>query len=132
MSACAESKGHLETGLMFKIHGYMMGSYRIKQGTLPPLCPQRSLPGCQVARVSTVLTEVVRISQVEDVAAVHVMVQGLLDQVLWLVPSQLGHPGEGQWLRELQCPADCISFKLTLVFPANQVLKGLGGGWREC
>ena len=47
MSACAESKGYLETGLMFKIRGYTMGSYCIKQGTLPPLCPRRFLPGCQ-------------------------------------------------------------------------------------
>ena len=78
--------------------------------------------------MSAVLTEVVRVSQVEDVTAVHVMVQGLLDQVLRLVPSQLGHPGGGRWLCELQCPADCLSFKLTLVFPTNQVLKGLGVG----
>lgn len=42
-----------------------------------------------------VLTEVVRVAEVEDVTAVHMMVQGLLDQVLRLVPSQLGHPGRG-------------------------------------
>lgn len=35
----------------------------------------------------------VRIAEVEDVTAVHVMVEGLLDQVLRLIPGQLGHPG---------------------------------------
>lgn len=39
--------------------------------------------------VGVLLTEVVCVAEVEHVAAVHVVVQGLLDQVLWLVPRQL-------------------------------------------
>lgn len=70
------------------------------------------------------------VAEVEDVTAVHVMVEGLLDQVLRLIPGQLGHPGGGggQWLCGLPCSADCLSFKLRLVLPTNQVLKGSGRG----
>lgn len=66
-----------------------------KQGALSLRCPRASSLAVRGARaqVSTVLTEVVCVAQVEDVAAVHVVVEGLLDQVLWLVPGQLGHPG---------------------------------------
>lgn len=37
-----------------------------------------------------------RASQVEGVTAVYVMVKGLLDQVLGLVPGELGHPARTQ------------------------------------
>lgn len=70
----------------------------------------------------------VRVAEVEHIAAVHVMVEGLLDQVLRLIPGQLGHPGGGQWLGVLHCSADRLSFKLILVLPTNQVLKGSGWG----
>lgn len=70
----------------------------------------------------------VSIAEVEYVAAVHVMVEGLLNQVLRLVPGQLCHPGGVRGLQELHRSADCFSFKLILVLPTNQVLKGWGGG----
>lgn len=62
-----------------------------------PLCPRRLPAGSGPATpapppAAGVLTEVVRVAQVEGVAAVHVVVQGLLDQVLRLVPGQLRHP----------------------------------------
>jgi hypothetical protein len=66
---------------------------------------------------------------VEGVAAVHVMVQRLLDQVLRLVASQLGHPGGGRGAVSHTALQICLSFKLILVLPTNQVLKGFGG---EC
>lgn len=70
----------------------------------------------------------VSIAEVEYIAAVHVMVEGLLNQVLRLVPGQLSHPGGVRGLQELHRSADCFSFKLILVLPTNQVLKGWGGG----
>ena len=101
------------------------------KGGLPaPLLATPSLasPGPRPRTVSEVLTEVVRVAEVEHVTAVHVMVEGLLDQVLRLIPGQLGHPGGGQWLRVLPCSVGCLSFKLILVLPTNQVLKGSGWG----
>lgn len=56
----------------------------------PPLPPPSSAPG----RAAWRLTQVVGAAQVEGVAAVHVVVQGLLNQVLRLVPRQLRHSAE--------------------------------------
>lgn len=58
----------------------------------------------------------------------HVVVQCLFDEVLWLVAGQLGDPGGGRRLFESHGSADYFSFKLILVLPTNQVLKGSGGG----
>ena len=74
-----------------------------------------------------VLTEVVRVAEVEDVTAVHVMVQGLLDQVLRLVPGQLRHSTGGR-----QLPVSYTALRLPFIHTnigfANQSdEKRLGG-----
>lgn len=56
----------------------------------PPACPCR-LPLAQRSE----LTQVVCIAEVEGVAAVHMMVQCLFNQVLWLVARKFRHPVEG-------------------------------------
>lgn len=74
-----------------------------------------------------VLTEVVRIAEVEDVTAVHVMVQGLLDQVLRLVPGQLRH-STGGWQLPVNYTALRLPFIHTNIGFANQSdEKRLGG-----
>ena len=68
-----------------------------RPGTVPTVW--RSFPAARApGQGDLVLTEVVRVAEVEDVTAVHVMVQGLLNQVLRLVPGQLCHPREGRQL----------------------------------
>lgn len=54
--------------------------------------------GC-VAATAGSLTQVVGAAQMEGVAAVHVVVQGLLNQVLRFIPRQLGHSVESNPLR---------------------------------
>lgn len=107
---------------------YTVADYCPKQRTLCPVSPSRLPPGQPrpTPPGSAVLTEVVRIAEVEHVAAVDVMVEGLFDQILRLIPGQLGHPERGWWPRESHCSADCLSFKLILVLPANEELKGWG------
>lgn len=63
----------------------------------PPLYPRHLPPGSAAPHLpahggGAALTEMVRVAEVEGVAAVHVVVQGLLDQVLRLIPGQLRHP----------------------------------------
>lgn len=99
--------------------GHVRDDARPKRGAPSPL------PG-PGPRASTLLTQVVCVAEVEHIAAVHVVVQRLLDQVLRLVPGQLGHPGGGRGLRESRRPAHCLSFKPILVLPTNQVLQGRG------
>lgn len=60
-------------------------------GVTPLPLPLAVVPAPWVT--AELLTEVVRVAQVEGVAAVHVVVQRLLDQVLRLIAGQLGHPG---------------------------------------
>lgn len=89
-----------------------------------PLSPAPPLgPPPAAAPGGAILTEVVRVAEVEHIAAVHVMVEGLLDQVLRLVPGQLRHPGGGRWLHELRGSADSLPFQLIWALPTNQVLR---------
>lgn len=79
------------------------------------------------ARPQAVLTQVVRVAEVEGVAAVHVVVQGLLDQVLGLVPRQLGHPKVGGG-RSVSYPLCRLPLTSVLTGVANQSeAKGRGG-----
>lgn len=84
------------SGLEFEcVHNGRL-SYQTRVASWPPAprpaprLPRRWPPGPCTGR--EVLTEVVRIAEVEHVTAMHVMVEGLLDQVLRLIPGQLGHP----------------------------------------
>lgn len=47
------------------------------------------------------LTRVVRVSHVENIVTVYVMVKGLFDQVLWFVSRQLRHPVNARRRQEL-------------------------------
>lgn len=68
----------------------------------------------------SILTEVVRVAEVEGVTAVNVMVQRLFDQVLWLVACKLCHSVE-EWRLHESSGSSAPSFKRVLALPTNQV-----------
>lgn len=103
---------------------YGMGSHCSKPGhrpdsvAPPPGCPGtvptvwRPFPAARApGQGDVVLTEVMRVAEVEDVTAVHVMVQGLLNQVLRLVPGQLRHPRGGR-----QLPVSYTALRLPFIY----------------
>lgn len=90
------------------------------------MAPNEGPPPPPGPSLAAVLTQVVRVAKVEHVAAVHVVVEGLLDQVLRLVPGQLGHPGGG--LREFSLRCTLPSIPAPAVPPTSPGLNGWGGG----
>ena len=94
--------GGKDSGLRFKVGVCTVDNYCTTQVTPTPpplLYPWHLPPGSAAPHLPPpprggggALTEMVRVAEVEGVAAVHVVVQGLLDQVLRLIPGQLRHP----------------------------------------